>query len=61
MALIDTYERNKPLQDQVDFPIQAEGLELIVEKNGRGGPKFLVKKMGKLPKYLKAMPYTLQF
>lgn len=46
MALIDTYERNKPLQDQVDFPIQAEGLELIVEKNGRGGPKFLVKKNG---------------
>lgn len=44
MALVDTYDRNKPLQDQVDFPIQAEGLELILERNTKNGPKFLVKK-----------------
>jgi len=46
MALVDTYDRNKPLEKQVDFPIEAEGLELIIEANGNGKSNFILNQNG---------------
>jgi len=46
MALVDTYDPNKPLQNQVGFPIIAEGLELIVESDDNGQANFVLHQNG---------------